>query len=141
MMFHQALANIQWLHVLIAALAYFALGSLWYSPVLFAKKWITLVNIDMSDPNAKKGMPLMFAGSFVCMFIIASGTALLQQFIPGSDANIGFHIGLLIGIMLVSAAVTINYLYTKKPLALFLIDCGYHVAGITIASTILGAWH
>ena len=48
--------HIQWLAVLAAAVAYFALGAIWYSKVLFAKKWLALTKIDASDPNASKGM-------------------------------------------------------------------------------------
>jgi hypothetical protein len=56
-------SEINWLAVLVSGLAYFALGALWYSPVLFSKKWIELGKIDINDPNAKKGVGLMFGGS------------------------------------------------------------------------------
>ena len=48
--------HIHWLAVLAAAVAYFSLGAIWYSKVLFAKKWLALTKIDASDPNAIKGM-------------------------------------------------------------------------------------
>ena len=48
--------HIHWLAVLAAAVAYFSLGAIWYSKVLFAKKWLALTKIDASDPNASKGM-------------------------------------------------------------------------------------
>ena len=48
--------HIHWLAVLAAAVAYFALGAIWYSKILFAKKWLTLTKINASYPNATKGM-------------------------------------------------------------------------------------
>lgn len=35
--------NINWLPVLVAAIANMAIGGFWYSPVLFAKQWMKLV--------------------------------------------------------------------------------------------------
>src|SRR5437667_9237110 len=60
---------INWISVIIAAVAYFALGALWYSKILFASKWIAYNKIDVNDPNAKKGMGMMFGGSLVLMFV------------------------------------------------------------------------
>ncbi len=140
-MFNQVLEHISWLHILVAALAYFALGSVWYSPVLFAKKWLQLINVDMTNPDAKKGMAAMFAGSFVLMFITSFGLAILMQILPAIDAIGGIKLSLLIGICFSTTAVSINYIYTKKPLLLYVIDCGYHIVGITIAGAILAAWH
>ncbi len=60
---------INWIAVLVATLAYFALGALWYSKILFAPKWIALNKIDINHPDAKKGMGMMFGGSFVLMFL------------------------------------------------------------------------
>jgi hypothetical protein len=140
-MFNQVLSNIHWLHVLVAALAYFALGSVWYSPVLFVKKWIKAANINIDNPDAKKGMGFLFGGSFVLMFIISTGLAVLQQVLPAIDFVGGIKLGLLVSVTLVATSISVNYLYTKKTLALFLIDNGYHIAGMTIASAIIAGWH
>lgn len=140
-MFNHVLSNIQWLHVIVAAIAYFALGAVWYSPALFSKQWVKLVNIDISDPNAKKGMGLLFAKTFILIIITSAGLAIFQQILPAIDALGGLKLGLLIGVTLVSTSISINYLYTKKPIALFLIDCGYHILGIAIASAIIAGWH
>ncbi len=139
-MFNEVLSHINWLHVLVAAIAYFALGSAWYSPVLFAKKWMKLVNVDFNDPAIKKGMAVTFGGSFVFMLIITFGLAVLLQILPAVNALGGIKLGLLVGLTISSASISINYLYTKKPLALYLIDCGYHTVGIAIAGAILAGW-
>lgn len=137
-MFNQVLSHINWLHVAVAAIAYFAIGFIWYSSVLFGKKWIKITNTNMDD---KSGMFVIFAGSFILMFVISTGMAVLQQVLPAIDLEGGMKLGLLVGIMISVASISINYLYTKKPFALYLIDGFYHVIGITVASSILSAWH
>ena len=139
-MFNQVLSHINWLHVVVAAIAYFAIGSLWYSPVLFAKKWMTLVKVDFNDPAIKKGMAVTFGGSFVLMLIISFGLAVLLQILPAVNMLGGIKLGLLVGLTISSASISINYLYTKKPFALYLIDCGYHIVGIAVAGAVLSGW-
>jgi hypothetical protein len=46
-------AGVNWLAVLVAAIAYFMLGALWYG-TLFQKKWVAYQGIDMNDPEVKK---------------------------------------------------------------------------------------
>lgn len=38
--------NLNWLAIALATVAYFMLGALWYSGLLFGKKWAALVGID-----------------------------------------------------------------------------------------------
>lgn len=45
---------LNWSAIAVAALAYFALGALWYSKALFAKRWIADLKIDVNDPEAKE---------------------------------------------------------------------------------------
>ena len=63
------LSNLNWLHILVATIAYFMLGAIWYS-FLFSKKWIEYQGIDMNNPDAKKGAGALMALSFVGFLII-----------------------------------------------------------------------
>ncbi len=73
------LNNINWLAVLVAGIAYWVLGALWYSKVLFAKKWLEYTKIDPNNPDAKKGMGVIFGGSLVLMILTAAGLAILAD--------------------------------------------------------------
>ena len=140
-MFNQVLSHINWLHIVVATLAYFALGAIWYSPLLFVKKWIELLNIDVNAADAKKGMVAIFAASLILMLVATTGLAIFMQILPAVDVIGGIKLSLLISICFSTTAVSINYVYTKKPFLLYLIDCGYHITGITVAGAILSAWH
>jgi hypothetical protein len=131
---------INWLHVLVAAIAYFALGAIWYS-FLFQKQWIRYHNIDMNDPNGKKGVGLVMFMSFVWMFVVCFGLELLiyRAGINGG-AVAGVKLGLTTGIFFSAAAISITYLYLKRPIGLHFIDGLYHVVGQVIAAVILCAW-
>jgi Protein of unknown function (DUF1761) len=131
---------INWLAVLIGAVAYFALGALWYS-FLFQKKWIAYNKIDMSDPNGKKGVGLLMLGSFVLMLVQSLAIAILANRLELSDYWMsGVKLGALTGVCFCAFTIGINYLYEKKPLGLFLINGGYAIAGNIIAAVVICMW-
>jgi hypothetical protein len=133
-------SGVNWLHVLVAALAYFALGAVWYS-FLFQKSWIRHQNIDMNDPNGKKGVGGIMATSFILMLLATIGLAILIARIhPNGGVVSGLKIGALTGICFSATAISITYLYVKKHPALHAIDGLYHIVGQMIAAVILCAW-
>lgn len=133
---------INWIAVIVAAVAYFALGALWYSKILFAPKWLAYLKIDPNDPEAKKGMGMMFGGSLVMMLIQCLAIAILNErlgLIGGWMS--GVKLGAFVGCCFCSTTVAINYLYEKKPLGLWLINAGYVVVGCVIAGIIICSWN
>ena len=136
-MLNDLFSHIHWLAVLAGAAAYWILGALWYSPVLFAKSWIKMVNLKMDDPDAKKGMPLMFIGSFVLMFIASTGLGILSNILYIADIMHAVKLGLLVSIFFSCTSSSIAYLYTRKPAGLYAIDCGYYVVGTTLAAVVI----
>jgi hypothetical protein len=133
-------SDINWLHVLVATIAYYALGAIWYS-FLFKNKWIAYQNIDMNNPDAKKGVAGVMVTSFVLFFIVTLGLAILIGRVdPVGGAMSGVKIGLLTGVCFSAMVLSITYLYTMKPMGLHLIDGLFHVVGQVIAAVILCAW-
>ena len=132
---------INWIAVLVGALGYFILGALWYSKLLFAKRWIAYNKIDMNDPNAKKGMGMMFGGSLVLMFISSLAIAILagRLGLVGCWMS-GLKLGALTGACFGAAGIGINYLYEKKPFGLFLINGLYQICGNIIAGVVICSW-
>lgn len=133
---------LNWPAIAVAAVAYWVLGSLWYSPVLFAKKWIAYLKIDVNAPDAKKGMGLMFGGSLVLMFIQALAIAIIAErlHLRGAGWMSGLKLGAITGTFFCATTIGINYLYEKKPLGLFLINAVYVLVGNIIAGIIICIW-
>ena len=132
------LGTLNWLAVVVSALAAFALGALWYGP-LFGKAWQALSGV--TDDDIKKGNPAKTYGTaFVLNLIAAFGMGMVMQLHPSPDLGSGFNVGLLIGIAFVATSFGINYLFAFRPLRLYLIDAGYMVALLAVMGAILGGW-
>ncbi len=135
------LSNINFLAVIVGAIASFAFGSLWYSPLLFIKAWQEGVGI--SDEDFKNSnMVKTFGGSLVMMIIMSLGMAILLRGHEAGDINwqVGLMHGLYVGLMFVATGAAINILYQNRSLKLWLIDAGYQVIILMIMGAIIGAW-
>ncbi len=133
-------SQINWLAVLVAALAYFLFGALWYSKALFGAKWAGLVGLDMNDPDKKKGMGKMMAGTLFLIIITCTALAVLVYRLDLLVISSALKLGLITGVCFASTAVSISFIYESRPTALYFIDCGYHLAGHLTASVILVLW-
>ena len=121
--------------VLAAALSAFALGGLWYSPILLGRLWQREAGKpNLSKPHGAK----VFILAFVLSFIAALAMALLLQRKPGLFMAI--HTGVLAGLCWVSTSFGINYLFAGRSFKLFLIDAGYHTLQFILYGVILGLW-
>ncbi len=136
----QIFSHLNWLAVIVAGVAYFALGALWYSNLLFAKPWIRMTGIKMDDPNAKKGMAQVMLASLLLMIVCCIGLGLFLDRVGPSSWMSGAKVGLIAGICFSATAICISYLYEKRPIGLHLINSGYNVAGCVIAGIIISVW-
>ena len=133
-------SHINWLAVLVAGIAYFMLGGLWYSKILFGTKWAALLKIDMNDANSKKGVAAIMFYSFVFMLLTALGLAILVARLDLTAIISGIKLGLVTGLLFSVMSISIGFLYERKPLALYFISGGYQLLGNIIAAVILVAW-
>jgi hypothetical protein len=131
------ISDINWLAVAVASVSAFAIGGLWYSPVLFSKAWQK--ESKLTDQEIKNSnMVMIFGMTFVLMFISA---VVLDIFIPReATATVGLVAGLLVGIGWVATSMGVNYLFARKSFRLYLIDAGYFVVLFAVMGLILGAW-
>lgn len=128
------------LAVLVAAMVYFVLGGLWYSPVMFAKPWMALVGTSEEAIRQKGGVATAYLVAIVCSLIIAFVLAIFVEQQPSATLFSGAQTGLLAGLGLVAMTAFTTSTFEGRPLKLFLIDAGYNVVGFVLAGAILGAW-
>lgn len=135
------ISNINFLALAVAALASFALGSVWYSPVLFSKSWQKGVGLTKENLETAN-MAVIFGSSFALILLMNFGLAVILQGHAGSDVTAlsGALYGFLIGVFFIATSIGINMLYQRKSFTLWAIDAGYQVLYLAISGAILGAW-
>jgi hypothetical protein len=128
--------EVNWLAVLAATIAAFVLGGLWYSPLLFAKKWQAAASLTDEQVNSGNRV-VIFGGAFVLALIASACFAMFLG--PDPGIRFGTATGFAAGLCWVATSFGINGLFQREPLGLVLINAGYHTLQFTLIGLILGA--
>jgi len=130
-----AVANINWLSVIIAAVSSFMVGGIWYGP-LFGKAWMEGFGFTEDQLN-QRNMPMVFGVSLLLALIASLN---LEMFIsPEADLAFGLFAGFAAGLGWVATFLGILYLFEKRSLKVYSINAGYCVVALTLMGAILGA--
>ncbi len=124
--------------VLIAALANFLLGALWYSPVLFAKTWAELVKLTSEDRNKSMlaGMLAALAAALITAYVLGYFLGLMQiRTFTG-----GFLGGLCLSGGFVATTTGMNAVFEQRPWRLYLINISCTLLGTALMGGILASW-
>ncbi|MDX9880945.1 MAG: DUF1761 domain-containing protein [Prolixibacteraceae bacterium] len=140
MNFAEIFSNLNYWAVFIAALSTFAVGGLWYSSILFGKRWMELNGFTKESLRENsRPMGTIMGTSFVASLL----SAIVLAMFLGAESNVGFGVfaGLMIGIFWIGTARLNNVLYENQKFGLFFIHAGYDVVSYAIMGAIIGGWH
>lgn len=130
--------NINWLAVIAAALANFAVGGLWYSPALFGKAWMRANEFSQEDLG--KGNPALIYGvsALFCLIMAAN----LAAFVSFEGATFGFIVGASIAAGLGWAALGLGVvaLFERRSWTYILVNGGYLTVAFAVMGVILALW-
>ena len=140
--------HLNWVAVVVAVVASFFFGWLWYGP-LFGKKWASLMKFptDMKpDPKVMmRGMVLMVIGTFLTTYVLvyssdiwrpsswgtgADSPGYVYGFLTGLFTWIGFYVPLLLG----------GVSWENRSWKLFCINAAYYFVMLQMVAMILAFW-
>ena len=127
----------EFLNVIVAALAAFAFGAVWYMSM--SKVWIAAAEIPV-DANGRpqgNGSPMPFVVGLIAMVIVAG--MMRHVFVMSGLTSIGEGVmgGAGIGAFLITPWVAMNYAFGMRKPTLTLIDGVNSVVGCTIMGVVL----
>jgi hypothetical protein len=124
--------------VLVAAVAGFGMGAVWY--MALAKPWMTAAGIPMDENGKPQGngskMPFVISG--IAMILVA-GMMRHMFAMAGIDGAVkGLVAGLGVGLFFITPWIAMNYAYAMRPKNLTLLDGGYSILGPGVIGLVLG---
>ena len=134
--------QVNWLAVAVGALAYFFLGALWYSPLLFAKPWQRAIGWDETRPRPDAGVRI-YAAPLVAYLVMATAIGLIAGATGTDELGEGIALGLVLGIGLSLAHTFVDAAFDPnkpQPWTWFAINGVYHALGLVIVSVIIAVW-
>lgn len=126
---------VNWLAVILASVASFAIGAVWY--MALSKQWLAAIGKSRDDIDSKDVMP--FIWSFIVLLVIAYFIALLTPAVMGT-MNI-YNAMLLGGHMWLGFILTsmiLNHRYEGRPWSLTIINGGYLLAVVLVDGLVIG---
>lgn len=128
--------------VLAAAFAYWALGALWYSPLLFADSFVSLMRWTPAEVAALEaaGAGSEIAVAFATSLLLAYALAHFIKFTGAESVGTGMLTAFWLWLGFVATTNLNTVLFENRPLGLYLINGGYHLAGMLGAGALLAVW-
>jgi hypothetical protein len=128
--------------VLAATLVHFFLGGLWYSPILFANKFLQYINwspekvAEVQNQSHTRELVIAFLTSLVLVYILAH----FVQYTKATTVMGGIQTAfwLWLGFIVTTQAATV--IFEQRPLGLYLLNVSYQLVGCALAGAILAIW-
>ena len=134
--------KINYMSVVASAVAYWMLGALWYSPLLFARPFIALRGWTPQELAAMQATSHAgeISAAFLTSLVLAYVLAHFVKFTGAETVKSGMLTGLwlFIGFVLTTNLETV--LFEQRPLGLYLISNGYHLVGMLGMGALLAVW-
>ena len=123
--------------ILIAALASFVIGALWYS-VLFGRAWRRLQGIAEGGKMTGMGrtLALGFLLDLLRAYVMIKVVAAMGAYSIGTGMQVGFWLWL----GFIATIGLGEMLYERRPWKLFAITYGYHLVALLAMGGILAVW-
>lgn len=125
------------LSVVIAAIANFAFGAVWY--MTLAKPWMAAsgVAVDENGKPANNADPVPYITSFVAALLVAGMMRHVFALSEIETFGKGLTSGFGIGLFMVTPWIATHYGFGGRPLRLVLIDGGYATFGCAVIGAVL----
>ena len=129
--------GLNYLAILVAAVAMYIVGMLWYGP-LFGAPWRRLMNI----PEGPMRMPAasILAGGFVATLVMAIVLAMFEGALGATTAIGGTILGFWLWLGFVAPVMINTVFYERRPWALYAINVLHYLVALVLGGIILAVW-
>ena len=134
------LGDLNWLAVIVATLAYFLLGAVWYAQAVFGKAWQRSSGITV-EPDQRPGAAFYIIPLITC-FLMTLATAMIATTTGSSTVGDAIVLGLVVGVGFAASLSLLGSAFGNypQPGVYFAITAGYHLVGLVGASLIVTLW-
>lgn len=136
--------SVNYLAVVLAAVAFMILGFLWYSPILFAKPWMRLKGYsadELKREQSKMG-PLYgvsFLMALLTAYVLYHIMAFSQSYYDYPELMTGLTSAFWVWLGFIFPTQVTSQIFGEKKWKLLAIDTGYQLAGVLIMGIVLAS--
>ena len=136
---------VNWLAVVVSAIAAFGVGAIWFGPKTFYPLWWKAIGRSTEDtPQASGSMAVTFGLIGVAVLVQAVVLALIIGVLRSNGTDVGLVLGAVTGLIVgVGFAATTSLghrLMSGQGFVVWAIEAGGDIAALVVMGGILGAW-
>ena len=138
------LLELNWLAILVAFLAFFIIGAIWFSPKTFYPVWVKALGTDPQNAPNGHGPALTFGLTALGALVQVVTLAIVIHFVAAASGPVGplggALVGLLLGVGIAAASSLSHRLFGGQGLRVWLIEVADDALCLTVAGVIIGAF-
>ncbi len=136
--------TINYLAVLVSAVATFVIGFLWHGP-LFGAQWMKLSNISAAEAEASKAamagkMWMYLLPAFLQQLVMAYVLAHFVYVWGASDVMGALQLAFWVWLGFIATVLLNGVLWEKRTVPLYLFNVAYHFVSLSAMAVILTMW-
>lgn len=128
------MVHIDFFTVLISAVIYMIISSVWYSKYLFGKVWMRLKNIEKKDIRNKI---FAYISNFAVAIVLSYFLSLIEIYLGATSFLDGIVAGAVVYIGFVFPTQIVSAIWVKNSFKVFLIDNGCFLLSLMIMGGVL----
>ncbi len=137
-MIFDALSDLNWLAVVVAGLAYFVIGAIWYSDAVMGKQYRAAIG---QDPNSPAKMePVALFVNLIGWIVAAAALGLVSVSIGADSVGDGLALGLVVWLGFIATNRIVAAYYEGPNRALMMANGPYNLLGYLAMGAILAVW-
>ena len=134
------IGELNWLAVIVATLAYFLLGAVWYARAVFGKAWQRSSGISV--PEGQGPGAAFYIIPLITCFLMTLATAMIAATTGSSTVGDAIVLGLVVGVGYAASLSLLGAAFGNypEPRTYFAITAGYHLVGLVGVALIVTLW-
>ncbi len=130
--------DIEWIAVVLATIAGFVVGALWFHERTLGKAWMRLVGL--TEEEVRAASPSRFVATGVVLFVSALVLNVLMVELSVLSVGGGALFGAFIALVFRAGNHVIHHGFELRPHSLTVIDSLHDIAALAAAGAIIGAF-
>jgi hypothetical protein len=128
--------------VLLAAGVHVLVGTLWYSPLLFQKSWLSALKLTRERLSAEQKRTFATTLTFAALgsLLLAYALAYLLEFTGAHRVTEALTLGFVVWAGIIVTTGSNGVLFENRSLTAFWINAGYELVAVLLMLVLLAVW-
>jgi uncharacterized protein DUF1761 len=134
------LGDLNWLAVIVATLAYWILGAIWYAQGVFGRAWMRAGGVEIQE--GQRPGPAIYIIPLIANFLAVLALGMLAAATGSTTVSHAIVLGLVVWGGFAVGHILLGATFDTRPSAgvWFTINAGYHLIGVVGAALIVTLW-